>query len=38
MGKKRGFRIVEILDLCHGRHHNDTLIVVERKVRDAADW
>ena len=37
MGKKRGFRIVEILVLCHGRHHNDTLIVVERKVRDGAD-
>lgn len=31
MGKKRGFEIVEILLLCHGACHNDTIITVERK-------
>lgn len=32
MGKKRGFQIDEILIVCHGRMHNDTLVTVERKV------
>ena len=32
-GKKRGFEIIEILDVCHGGHHNDTLVTVERKVQ-----
>ena len=31
-GKGRGFEIVEILILCHGGNHNDTLVTVERKV------
>ena len=31
MGKKRGFEIVEIVLLCHGACHNDTIITVERK-------
>jgi hypothetical protein len=31
MGKKRGFRIVEILLVAHGMHHNDTIVTVERK-------
>jgi hypothetical protein len=30
-GKNRGFKIVEILMVAHGGHHNDTIIVVEKK-------
>jgi hypothetical protein len=30
MGKGRGFEIVEILLLCHGACHNDTIVTVER--------
>ena len=32
VGKKRGFEIVEILDVAHGGSKNDTLCTVERKV------
>lgn len=31
IGKNRGFEIIEILLVCHGGHHNDTIVVVERK-------
>lgn len=31
IGKKRGFEIIEVLDVCHGACHNDTLVTVERK-------
>ena len=31
MGVKRGFEIVEIVLLCHGACHNDTIITVEKK-------
>lgn len=31
IGKKRGFEIQEILLLCHGACHNDTIITVECK-------
>lgn len=30
MGKKRGFEIEEILLLCHGACHNDTIITIDR--------
>jgi hypothetical protein len=30
-GKKRGFEIIEILLVSHGRLHNDTIVTVERK-------
>jgi len=33
-GKKRGFEIVEILLIAHGGSHNDTIITVERKIKD----
>ncbi len=33
LGKKRGFRIAEILDVAHGGNHNDTLATVEEKVK-----
>ena len=29
IGKKRGFEIVEILVICHGACHNDTLVTVD---------
>jgi len=29
MGKKRGFEIIEILLVCHGACHNDTIVTVE---------
>ncbi|HUS99444.1 MAG TPA: adenine-specific DNA methylase [Candidatus Thermoplasmatota archaeon] len=32
IGKKRGFEIIEVLDICHGACHNDTLVTVEKKV------
>ena len=32
-GKRRGFEIVEILLVCHGQHHNDTIVTVERKIQ-----
>jgi len=32
-GKRRGFKILEILLVCHGRAHNDTIVVVERKLQ-----
>lgn len=31
MGKKRGFGIIEIVLLCHGACHNDTIITIEKK-------
>jgi DNA modification methylase len=31
IGKKRGFTIEEILLVCHGACHNDTIVTVERK-------
>lgn len=31
VGKKRGFKIIEILLICHGACHNDTIVTVERK-------
>jgi hypothetical protein len=31
-GKKRGFEIEEILLICHGACHNDTIVTVERKL------
>ncbi len=32
-GKNRGFEVVEILLVPHGGHHNDTIVVVEKKVK-----
>ena len=32
IGKTRGFEIIEIMLLCHGACHNDTIITVERKL------
>lgn len=31
-GLNNGFELIEILDVCHGFHHNDTLVTVERRV------
>ncbi len=33
IGKKYGFEIVEILLVAHGGWHNDTIVVVEQKIR-----
>jgi len=30
-GKHRGFELIEVLLVAHGTHHNDTVVVVERK-------
>lgn len=32
LGKKRGYKIIEILLVAHGGNHNDTICVVEKKV------
>jgi tRNA1(Val) A37 N6-methylase TrmN6 len=34
IGKTKGFEIVEILLVAHGGWHNDTIVIVERKVND----
>jgi hypothetical protein len=34
MGRNRGFRIEEILLVCHGACHNDTIITVDRKAHE----
>jgi hypothetical protein len=31
-GKKRGFEIIEILLICHGACHNDTICTIEKKL------
>ena len=31
MGQRRGFAIVEVLLVCHGACHNDTIVTVEQK-------
>jgi hypothetical protein len=33
IGKKRGFKLIEVLLVCHGRLHNDTIVTVEQKVQ-----
>jgi len=33
MGKTHGFEIIEILLVCHGRAHNDTIVTVEKKIQ-----
>jgi len=33
VGKQNGFEIVEVLLVCHGAAHNDTICTVERKVQ-----
>jgi len=33
VGKKYGFEIVEILLVAHGGNHNDTIVVIERKIQ-----
>jgi hypothetical protein len=36
IGKKRGFKIIEILLVCHGACHNDTIVTVEEKYCEIA--
>jgi hypothetical protein len=38
LGKKRGFEIIEILLISHGRLHNDTIITVEKKTDRIKNW
>ncbi len=37
MGKKLGFEIIEILLVCHGSDHNDTIVTVEIKVQSGLE-
>ncbi len=37
IGKKRGFQIIEMLNVAHGGNHNDTICTVERKVKKLFD-
>ncbi len=32
-GKKYGFELIEILVVCHGSSHNDTIVTVEKKIQ-----
>ena len=34
LGMGRGFRIEEIMLVCHGACHNDTIVTVERKIQE----
>ena len=34
IGKSRGFRLEEVLLVCHGGIHHDTIVTVERKVKE----
>lgn len=38
MGESLGFEIQEILLVCHGSDHNDTIVTVERKVQSNLQW
>ena len=33
VGKKRGFEIKEIMIVCHGACHNDTIITIDKKIK-----
>ena len=37
VGKKHGFEIVELLLVCHGSDHNDTICTVERKIQKSME-
>lgn len=37
-GANRGFHLLEVLVVAHGQHHNDTLVVVERKNKRTIRW
>ncbi len=37
MGKELGFELIEILLVCHGSDHNDTIVTVERKLSSVMD-
>ena len=32
VGKKRGFQIKEIILICHGACHNDTIVTIDRRI------
>lgn len=38
VGIKRGFEIIEILDIAHGGSHNDTLVTVEIKIKGENEY
>ena len=38
MGIKRGFEIVEIMLVCHGGAHNDTICLAEKKIREQREF
>lgn len=37
MGKTYGFELIEVVLVCHGGAHNDTIVTVERKVQSSMD-
>lgn len=38
MGEGLGYEIIEILLVCHGSDHNDTIVTVERKIQQNLDF
>lgn len=38
MGKKHGFEIIELLLVCHGGAHNDTICLAERRLSPDIEW
>ena len=38
MGKNRGFEIQEVLLVCHGACHNDTIVTVDRKIASMTEF
>lgn len=37
IGKRRGFEIIEIIMLCHGACHNDTIVTIDKKLQTRMD-
>lgn len=37
IGKKNGFEVIRILLVPHGGHHNDTIVTIEEKIREATE-
>lgn len=38
-GKNRGFKLIEVLLVPHGGHHQDTIVTVEKKINhNLASW
>lgn len=37
VGKKNGFKVIRVLLVPHGGHHNDTIVTIEEKIREVIE-